>query len=510
MNIVGIDLGTTFSAISALNTIGKPEIVPNSDGERLTPSVVSFKSKENVLVGVDALNSYELYKDTTIRWIKKYMGEDSVPMKIFDKPMSPALLSSLILKKIKDDFEDSMGPIDYAVITVPAYFDEIRRRATLEAGKLAGINVIGLVNEPTSAAIYYAYDNKLSGRYLVYDLGGGTFDITIIEISGENVEIIASGGDHQLGGYDFDRAIMEEMLKEYRAKYEIEDDEEFFKDIGLQQEAEGIKKQLSKSEKTKKTLVFKGNVFDIVISRSEYEALISASMARIDMMVELLLEDAQMDISDISEILLVGGSTRMPMVKRSLKDIFGREPMTIGNVDECVALGASIYCGMQALKEDDQRISNVIRSELNSIAVQEVCNHSYGTSVLSIDEYTKKPILMNDIIIPKNSKIPISIEKIFYTIHDNQTTISIDVTQGEGRDIDMVNKIASEEMSLPPNRPANRPVKTIYSYDSNQVMSCKFVDVESGYEKSIELSMHTLDARGNSNDEDIMQLFNVE
>lgn len=511
MNIVGIDLGTTFSVISVLNTIGKPEIVPNNDSERMTPSALFFESENEILVGIEALNSAEMKNDSTARWIKRYMGDNKYPVDFFGKSWSPSLLSSFILKKIANDFEVQKGKIDYAVVTVPAYFDETRRRATLQAAKMAGINIKGIVNEPTAAAIYYAFENKLKGKLLFYDLGGGTFDITILEMKGADVDVIASRGDHHLGGYDFDMALMYRMLEEYKSQYTIENDDEFLNNIKLQREAEKIKKQLSKSDIVKTIVVFMDNVMKFEITRDEFEALISSQTARIEMMIEVLLDEANITETDITNVVLVGGSTRMPFVKKTLTQFFGKEPMLIGNVDECVSLGAAIYCGLRVMDENPKDMSQTVRQQLEAFRLKEVTNHSYGTLILSYDEMIGREALINNIIIPKNSRIPIEVEDVFQTVHDYQENVLITITQGEGTDPEMVNHIAKEYMSLPPNRPKGRPVKFIYSYNLDSMMKCTFIDLDSGREHSVivetndkEKSVNKMDANS------IMNFFDIK
>ncbi len=511
MNVVGIDLGTTFSAISVLNSVGRPEIVANEDGERITPSVLFFHSDTNVEVGTDAINLSETDNDKVARWIKRSMGEEKYSNEILGKTWPPSLMSSFILKKLVQDFEHQKGKVDYAVVTVPAYFDEIRRKATLEAAKLAGINIKGIINEPTAAALYYSYEHSLEGKILVYDLGGGTFDVTILDVKGQEIDIITTNGDHHLGGYDFDMTIMKKMLEAFKSQHGEVDEDRFIANVKLQMDAESIKKQLSKRESSKKTFTFEGIVFELTLSKNEFEAMISAQLARIDMLIELLLEEAELTERDIDNIVLVGGSTRMPYVKKSIEKIFGKEPLTIGSVDECVALGAAIYCGIKVSEDEPMALGQVANEELNRIKLQEVCTHSYGTRALIDDEVMGKPILKNTIIIPKDTKIPVTVEETFYTIYENQDSVKVNVTQGEGDDIEMVNVLAEETLELPSNRPAGRPVKAIYSYDANQVMSCKFIDVDSGRESSINISIHDgVASKLSSKVDDILDLFDVK
>ena len=249
-NIAGIDLGTTYSTLAILNSIGKPQIVPNADGERLTPSAIYFDEddSETIRVGIEAINSRYVNPDRVVRWIKRYMGDPDFKKTIDGHDWTAPELSSLILKKLKQDAEAEHGPIQDVVISVPAHFDEVRRKATMDAGTMIGLNVIGIVNEPVAAALYYATSNQVDGKVMVYDLGGGTFDITLLDVKGHNMNIICSQGDHALGGVDFDRIVLE-MLKQYYQDHMSTDfittSEEQAK---YEDEAEDIKKTLSRRQ----------------------------------------------------------------------------------------------------------------------------------------------------------------------------------------------------------------------------------------------------------------------
>lgn len=509
MNIVGIDLGTTFSAVSCLNSLGKPEIIPNSDSERIMPSALIFNGEHNVTVGTEAKNSAEKYPERYVRWIKREMGESYFSQEILGKKWTPAFLSSFILKKIADEFTTQKGKIDHCVITVPAYFDETRRRATLEAGEIAKLNVLGIINEPTAAALYYATNHQIEGKTVVFDLGGGTFDVTILDVKGQNINIIATLGDHRLGGFDFDQAILNRMLLEFKKNNTVSNDELFLNYYELESVAESAKKKLSKSDSAIIRFSYEDVACSFEYTRKEFEAAISPLIARVEMLVESVLDEANMSPKDIQQVILVGGSTRMPVVDRIVENLFGFKPLRVGNVDECVALGASIYCGLLVAEKDATLLNTTVQEELNRIKLQEICSHSYGTSVVGYDEILRIDKLFNDILIPKNSKIPIEIERYYSTLRDNQTVINIDVTQGEGEDIEMVNVIASDAMSLPPNRPKGMPVLVKFSYDKNQIMKCLFIDVESNTQKSM-----NIDTKSGSaiNDDlvDIMNMFEIE
>jgi len=494
--IAGIDLGTTFSALAVLNAIGKPEIVPNADGERLTPSAIFFdrQNPELIRVGLEAINCRHLDAQRSVRWIKRYMGEPDYRKTIDGKDWTAVELSALILKKLKDDCSANAGPIRKAVITVPAHFDETRRRATMEAGAAAGLNVIGIVNEPVAAALYYATAQQVSGKVLVYDLGGGTFDVTIMDVRGHQMDIICSQGDHALGGIDFDRKVLEIMERMYREKFEAEligsaEDRAKYED-----EAEDIKKTLSHREAAKKMLYGAAGSMRLEVTREMFEQAIATLLARTEILVEVALEEAHLEASQIDRVLLVGGSTRIPAVRRRLEAMFGAPPEAAVNVDECVALGAALHAGLTELREHPESVPTGIASGLKEIRLVDVCNHSYGTICAPVDKKTGRRVVENRIILKKNTPLPCEASQTFYTVSQGQTAIEVTVTQGEDTAPEFVNKIATHRLELPPDRPADCPIKVTYSYDVNQRMHCKFEDLESKRVLELDLSV---DSDGN-------------
>ena len=492
VNIVGIDLGTTFSALAILNAIGKPEIVPNADGERLTPSAIFFDEENSdlVRVGVEAVNSRHLNAQRSVRWIKRHMGDPDYHKNIDSKDWTPVELSSLILKKLKTDCSVEHGEINDAVISVPAHFDEVRRKATMDAGTMAGLNVIGIVNEPVAAALYYATTREVSGRVLVYDLGGGTFDVTIIDVKGHQMDIVCSQGDHALGGVDFDRKILEMLEQSYRSKFNAEligSDEDRAK---CEDDAEDIKRTLSRRSVAKKMLYGPAGNMRVEITREMFEEAISSLMARADILVEVALEEAGLEPSAIDKVLLVGGSTRIPLVQQRLERMFGFSPETAVNVDECVALGAALHAGLTMLREKPDTVPAGVASGLKDINLTDVCNHSYGTICAPIDKETGRRVIENRIILQKNTPLPCEASQMFYTLVEGQAEVEVTVTQGEDTAVEYVNKIATHKFELPPGRPAECPIKVTYSYDMNQRMHCKFEDVESGRVLEVDLSLN--------------------
>ena len=491
-NIVGIDLGTTFSALSILNAIGKPEIIPNADGERLTPSAIFFDEENSdiVRVGIEAINSRHLNAQRSVRWIKRHMGDANYRKKIDSKDWTPIELSALILKKLKQDCSVEHGDICDAVISVPAHFDEVRRKATMEAGKIAGLNVIGIVNEPVAAALYYATTRQVSGTVMVYDLGGGTFDVTIMEVKGHDMNIICSQGDHALGGIDFDQKILEILEQKYKEKFKTEligSDEDRAK---YEDEAEDIKKTLSRRDVAKKMLYGPAGNMRVEITREMFEKAIAPLMDRADILVEVALGEAGIEPAGIGKVLLVGGSTRIPLVQQRLEKMFGKTPQTAVNVDECVALGAALHAGLTMLREKPDIMPAGISSGLMDINLTDVCNHSYGTICAPIDKETRRRVIQNRTILNKNTPLPCETSQMFYTLREGQAEVEVTITQGEGNDVEFVNKIATYKFELPPDRPAECPIKVTYSYDVNQRMHCKFEDLESGRVLDVDLYLN--------------------
>ncbi|MGE5295657.1 MAG: Hsp70 family protein [Solirubrobacterales bacterium] len=506
-NIVGIDLGTTFSSLAMLNTIGKPEIVANADGDRLTPSAIFFDEDNGgiIRVGIEALNSRHLNAARSVRWVKRHMGDPDFKVPIDGKDWTPTELSALILKKLQQDCSAQAGSIRDAVISVPAHFDEIRRKATMDAGTAAGFNVIGIVNEPVAAALCYATTRDVSGRVLVYDLGGGTFDVTLMDVKGLDMEIMCSQGDHALGGIDFDKTILEMLQKMYHEKFGVDMITSEEVRAKYEDEAEDIKKTLSRRPVAKSMLYGPSGSMRAEITREMFDQAITPLVARADMLVEVVLEEAKLKPSDVTTVLLVGGSTRVPLIRTHLEKIFGFPPECSINVDECVALGAALHAGLTKLRIDPDDVASGIREGLKDISLTDVCNHSYGTICAPIDKETGRRVVQNRIILKKNTPLPCEISQTFYTVSEGQKRVEVTITQGEDTDPAYVNKIATHSLELPPDRPAERPIQVTYSYDLNQRMHCAFQDVESGRLLELDFSLEE-DAAANETAEQTSKL----
>lgn len=480
--IAGIDLGTTFSALAILNAIGKPVIVPNADGDRLTPSAIFFdeQNADLVRVGVEAINSRYLNVERSVRWVKRHIGDASYVKEIDGKKWTAVDLSALILKKLRLECSAENDEIKDAVISVPAHFDEIRRKATMEAGRLAGLNVIGIVNEPVAAALYYAATRKVFGKTLVFDLGGGTFDVTIMNVNGQNMDILCSQGDHALGGIDFDAKVLEIMEQSYRDKFNAELISTAEERAKYEDEAEDIKKTLSRRDSAKKMLYGQAGSLRFEITRDAFEQAIKPLIDRAEILLEVAMDEASLKPQDINKVLLVGGSSRIPLVRKKLESKFGFAPEAAVNLDECVALGAAVHAGLTMLRNNPKSVNAGIAGGIEGINLTDVCNHSYGTLCAPVDKKTGRRIIENRIILKKNTPLPCEQKQIFYTMSRGQNELQITITQGEDSQPQYVNKIATHTFALPPDRSANCPIEVTYSYDVNQRMHCEFHDVQSG------------------------------
>jgi molecular chaperone DnaK len=489
--IVGIDLGTTNSAIAVLDDAGRPKVVENDRGDNITPSAVLYGPEDItvVVVGHDAKESESSHPNSVFQEFKRGMDQTGVyKQRETQEPAVTAIeLSALVLKKLVQDASGRVGHIDSAVITVPANFADEARRATIAAGEQAGLTIKHIVNEPTAALFYYSFERPVGGTVLVYDLGGGTLDVSIANVDGRNVEIVTSKGDPRLGGLDFDKAlyrIIEDKFEKATGERLVVPDPH-----GLARSPEEYKKQLSTRDKISVQVTggVKGREI-IEITREEYEAATSLLIGRADMLVEGALSDAGLAPGDIEAIFLVGGATRMPMVTRHLESLFGKPPICNINPDEVVALGAALYAGVNA---DQSKLNAAQASSVQSMKLREVANHHYGTVILD-SSHAAGPRLRVSVVIEKNTPIPVSKTESFFTVSDSQTSVECTVTQAATRESDpeFVRTIWEGKLGpLPANRPSGQQIDVTFSYDANQVMECSFTDVATGTKEEVSLGL---------------------
>jgi len=467
--ILGIDLGTTNSAFAVMEG-GDPEIIVNSEGDRTTPSAVAFSDGEQ-LVGKPAKNQAIQNPENTVESIKRHMGEDDYSVDLDGEEYTPEQVSAMILQKIKRDAEDYLGDdIEKAVITVPAYFSDRQRQATKDAGEIAGFEVERIINEPTAAAMAYGLDDDSDQTVLVYDLGGGTFDVSILELGGGVYEVVATNGDNDLGGDDWDHAIIDYLADDFEAEHGIDlrDDRQALQ--RLTEAAEEAKIELSNRKETTVTLPFIASDdngpkdLEASITRAKFESLTSDLVERTVGPTEQALEDAGYAKSDIDEVLLVGGSTRMPMIQEKVEELTGQEPKKNVNPDEAVALGAAIQGG-------------VLSGDVDDIVLVDVTPLSLGVEVKGG---------LFERLIEKNTTIPTEESKIFTTAQDNQTQVQIRVFQGE-REIAEQNELLGEFAltGIPPS-PAGVPqIEVTFELDENGIVNVTGEDKGSGNKENI-------------------------
>ena len=480
-NIVGIDLGTTFSAIAKLDDTGRPEIIDNSEGKNVTPSVVEFVSESSFLVG-DAAKSQIGYADENIAHeVKRSMGSSKIEYEYFGQKHTPTSISALILKKLREDAEKVYGDISSAVVTVPANFANEAREATQKAAEMAGLKVDFIINEPTAAALAYAFQSgkELTGNFIIYDLGGGTFDCTVAKISGKDIDILTSEGVSKLGGKDFDHEIIKIISKKYK--------EQSGEDLDLAEfnsnHAEDLKKRLTTREKVSARV--SGEV--IPITREEFNNAISNLILQTELAIETALNRLQLNKTDITDVILVGGSTRIPAVQESIIRVFDKEPKIFGNPDESVALGAAIYA---AYKSDTKNLNPLQKQAISKLSMSEAAPHYFGTLTMG-DSDAGILEKQNSIIISKDEKIPCSITESYYTLNDNQKIVKCTVTQSsvEESDPNFVTIIWEGQLEIQSGRPAGQEIKVTYSYTEDGKMRASFLDVVSGNSKEIDLSI---------------------
>lgn len=479
---VGIDLGTTYSAVAILQDDGKPVILPNVEGQNTTPSVVLFpdasSGSDEPLVGEMAKHSAATAPLDVVQFVKRQMGDPNWRFESTNGHTYKAEeISAIILKRLKNDAEIALGEkIDSAVITVPAYFDDTRRMATRQAGQIAGFNVLRVLNEPTAAAMSYGLSQNKNGTVLVYDLGGGTFDVTIMDINNGNFDVLATDGNRNLGGFDFDNRIAECVFEAIEAENigrNVRTDDELVAEI--REKSEIAKKSLTTVAQATIILTVDGKTIRVKISREEFERRTEDLLNTTQELVELTMDTAGKSWSDIDHLLLVGGSTKMPMVRNMIKKLSGKDPELNVNPDEAVALGAAIQAYISSNEADDkagdgQSTALVVGGEMMTINVSDVTSQALGVILLNDNDQDE-----NFVVIPKNAKIPTKGQEHARTVVDNQKCIMVRVTQGDDSDVRYVTEIGSKEIPIPAY-PKGAPFTVSYAYDIDQTVYVELYD----------------------------------
>ena len=482
--IIGIDLGTTNSCVAVMEG-GKPTVIANTEGARTTPSVVAFTKTGERLVGEPAKRQAVTNSEKTISSIKRAMGTDKKTV-VDDKKYSPQEISAMILQKLKADAESYLGEkVTEAVITVPAYFNNAQKQATQDAGKIAGLDVKRIINEPTAAALAYGLDNEKEQKIMVYDLGGGTFDVSIIEIGEGVIEVLATSGDNMLGGDDFDQKIVEWMLDEFKKAEGVDLSKDKMALQRLKEAAEKAKKELSSATTTNINLPFITATqdgpkhFDMNLTRAKFDELTHMLVERTTVPVQNALKDAGITASELGQVLLVGGSTRIPAVQDKVKQLTGKEPSKILNPDECVALGASIQGGKLA---GDAGAGEILLLDVTPLSLSIETMGGVATR-----------------LIERNTTIPTKKSQVFSTAADNQSAVDINVVQGE-RQFAKDNKSLGQFRldGIPPARRGIPQIEVTFDIDANGIVNVSAKDLGTGKEQHI-----TITASSNMSDGDI-------
>ncbi len=482
--IIGIDLGTTNSCVAVMEG-GKPTVIANTEGARTTPSVVAFTKTGERLVGEPAKRQAVTNAEKTISSIKRDMGTDR-GRTIDDKKYSPQQISAMILQKLKGDAENYLGEkVTEAVITVPAYFNDAQRQATKDAGKIAGLDVKRIINEPTAAALAYGLDNEKEQKIMVYDLGGGTFDVSIIEIGDGVIEVLATNGDTHLGGDDFDQKIIDWMLAEFKKQEGVDLSGDKMALQRLKEAAEKAKKELSSATTTNINLPFITATsegpkhFDMNLTRAKFDELTHDLVEKTAVPVQNAMKDAGLTNSDIGQVLLVGGSTRIPAVQEKVRQLTGKEPSKSLNPDECVALGASVQGGKLA---GDAGAGEILLLDVTPLSLSIETMGGVATR-----------------LIERNTTIPTKKSQVFSTAADNQTAVDINVVQGE-RQFAKDNKSLGQFRldGIPPAMRGVPQIEVTFDIDANGIVNVSAKDLGTGKEQHI-----TITAGSNMSDDEI-------
>ncbi len=482
--IIGIDLGTTNSCVAVMEG-GQPVVIANAEGSRTTPSVVAFTKNGERLVGEPAKRQAVTNADRTIASIKREMGTN-YKVNIDGKAYSPQEISAMTLMKLKTDAENYLGEkVTEAVITVPAYFNDAQRQATKDAGKIAGLDVKRIINEPTAAALAYGLDNENEQKIMVFDLGGGTFDVSIIEIGDGVIEVLSTAGDNRLGGDDFDQKITEYMLADFKAKEGVDLSGDKMALQRLKEAAEKAKKELSSATTTNINLPFITATaegpkhFDMDLTKAKFDELTHTLVDRTAEPVNRALKDAGLTASELTKVLLVGGSTRIPAVQDKVRALTGHEPSKSLNPDECVALGASIQGGKLA---GDAGAGDILLLDVTPLSLSIETMGGVATR-----------------LIERNTTIPTKKSQIFSTAADNQTAVDIHVVQGE-RQFARDNKTLGQFRldGIPPARRGVPQIEVTFDIDANGIVNVSAKDLGTGKEQHI-----TITAGSNMSDDDI-------
>jgi molecular chaperone DnaK len=477
MAIIGIDLGTTFSTVAMVDLTGKPATIPNRDGEILTPSAIYFANEKQVVVGQAALDMAPEHPDRVATLVKRRMGYPNFGT-VAGKMFRPETLSAILLKKLVADAAAQVGDIAQAVITVPAYFDDTRRKATIDAGRIAGLDVLDILDEPSAAALAYTVQHGASipddapKTVLVYDLGGGTFDVTLVSLSRKRFRVLGIEGDVRLGGKDWDDRLIDHAANQFRSQYGSSPKDDPQSLALLQASAERAKRTLSKVEQTTITVTHDGKKLAVPISRAEFEGLTRDLLIRTRLTAQQVVTQAGVTWDKVDRLLMVGGSTHMPMTGRMLRELTGHEPDRSLAVSEVVARGAAVHAVIQ-----EQKRSTAVRT---TFAAQEIMEVSVNAHSLGI-EARQGAERVNCKLILKNTQLPAAADRVFYTTRPNQMRVRVRVLQGEATQAEACIPVGECQIrSLAENLPKGSPIKVRCGVKANGLIEVTAIDMTSG------------------------------
>ena len=524
--ILGIDLGTTFSAMAYVDKFGKPTILPNADGHATTPSVIHFYDRNACVVGEEAVKMVVVDPANVVRFIKRSMGDTDFVLDFFGVSYTPQELSAFILRKLKADAEEALGrEVADAVITVPAYFNAAQRGATAEAGEIAGFNVLSIINEPTAAAIALGLDHLGANRKLrVFDLGGGTFDVTVMEIRGTTLRTLASDGNAELGGKDWDDRLLTFVAEQFRDRFGLDPRDDPLPYQELYERCLHAKISLSSKPRAVIPVNFRGHRMVVSVTREEFNELCRDLVDQCSDTCQIVLDKAGMRWSDIDESLLCGGSTRMPMIRDMVLNISGRPLAKNVNPDECVALGAALagvfrhqpnHPALQVHRRkiyrppgspedappavgapmaravEDTEVQPVNAPGLQQIKVTDASTHALGIVVLDANNNER---VVN--LVPESTPLPVEKRGRFAYAYDNMTAVRVEVTEGHGASRAEVTVIGEVVLDNLPPRVRGTPIEVVYRYTENQILEVDVIDVETRAVRKAKLNLKgSLDRR---------------
>ena len=463
---LGIDLGTTYSAAAYVDEAGEAHVITNREGKKTTPSVFYEESVGNIIVGEIAKEHTYIRPDDVVNVVKNYMGTKEVFTTSSGTNYSPEDISAYIIRKMVQDAESYIGKgkITDVVITIPAYFDDSQRKATEDAAHIAGVNMIASINEPTAAMLSYAHKNEItSGNFMIYDLGGGTFDVSIVKVDGEKITVLSTDGARRTGGFFFDQMIVKMVVDELITKHNLDLEEpEYVEDLNeLYRKAENCKMQLSSAQSAIISMRVGDVKESITITREMFESKINRLYRNTEAKMKNAIRNAGITVDQIDAVLMVGGSSRIPMIEEKVRAFVGKEPARDINPDEAVALGAAIYADMNT-KNSVQRV------------IQDTSSHGIGFVITKEDGRTKE----NFVLINKNTSLPASFHQSVVTVDNNQQKIDLEITEGEVSELAAVKLLETVEIKLPPNLKKDTEVIVTFEQDQYQLLHV-FIEIPS-------------------------------